>query len=198
MFRPWRASGIGPWTCVLSLEPPVLGNLIPYHAFQFSCSVLSDSLKPHGLQHARLPCPSPTPGACSDSCPSSRCCHPTIYCLYADASSHIYTSSSNSPLPPLTTLAIQLLPCHLPVRLRVLHPLFCPPPTHSPLYLHISATPTPSSQQPRPSNLGVIHSSPTPHKPYQLDFPSRSRTLPLLSISSVSTLIWATFTWGLK
>ena len=38
----------------------------------------SESLRPHGLQHARPPCPSPTPGACSDSCPSSQWCHPTI------------------------------------------------------------------------------------------------------------------------
>ena len=38
---------------------------------QFSCSVMSDSLRPHGLQHARLPCPTPTPGAYSNSCPSS-------------------------------------------------------------------------------------------------------------------------------
>ena len=45
---------------------------------QVSCSVVSDSLQPHGLQHARLPCPSPTPGACSNSCPLSQCCHPTI------------------------------------------------------------------------------------------------------------------------
>ena len=37
---------------------------------QFSRSVVSNSLRPHGLQHARLPCPSPTPRACSDSCPS--------------------------------------------------------------------------------------------------------------------------------
>ena len=44
----------------------------------FSCSVRSDSLWPHGLQHARLPCPSPSPGACSNSCPSSQRCHPTI------------------------------------------------------------------------------------------------------------------------
>ena len=43
-----------------------------------SCSVVSDSLQPRGLQHARLPCPSPTPGACSDSCPSSQWCHPSI------------------------------------------------------------------------------------------------------------------------
>ena len=39
---------------------------------------MSDSLCPHGLQHARLPCPSPTPGACSNSCPLSQWCHPTI------------------------------------------------------------------------------------------------------------------------
>ena len=45
---------------------------------QCSCSVVSDFLWPHGLQHARLPCPSPTPRAYSNSCPSSRWCHPTI------------------------------------------------------------------------------------------------------------------------
>ena len=41
-------------------------------------SVMSDSLRLHGLQHTRLPCPSPTPGDCSNSCLSSRWCHPTI------------------------------------------------------------------------------------------------------------------------
>ena len=46
-------------------------------SFQFSRSIVSDSLRPHGLQHARPPCPSPTPGACSNSCPLSRWCHPT-------------------------------------------------------------------------------------------------------------------------
>ena len=45
---------------------------------QFSCSVMSDSLRPHGLQHTRLLCPSPTPRAYSNSCPSSRWCHPKI------------------------------------------------------------------------------------------------------------------------
>ena len=45
---------------------------------QFSRSVVSDSLRSPGLQHARPPCPSPTPGACSNSCPLSRWCHPTI------------------------------------------------------------------------------------------------------------------------
>ena len=45
---------------------------------QFSHSVESYSLWPHGLQHARLPSPSPTPGACSNPCPSSQWCHTTI------------------------------------------------------------------------------------------------------------------------
>ena len=45
---------------------------------QFSRSVMSDSLRPHESQHARPPCPSPTPGVHSDSRPSSRWCHPAI------------------------------------------------------------------------------------------------------------------------
>ena len=46
--------------------------------FHFSCSVVSYSLQPPGLQHSRLPCPSPTPRACSNSCPLSSWCHLTI------------------------------------------------------------------------------------------------------------------------
>ena len=45
---------------------------------QFSCSIMSDSLRPHGLQHAKSPCPSPNPRACSNSCSSSRWCHTII------------------------------------------------------------------------------------------------------------------------
>ena len=45
---------------------------------QFSHWVVSDSLQPHGLQHTRPPCPSPTPGVYSNSCPSSQWCHPAI------------------------------------------------------------------------------------------------------------------------
>ena len=48
------------------------------HSVQFSCSVVSDSLRPHELQHTRPPCPSPTPGVHPNPCPSSRWCHPTI------------------------------------------------------------------------------------------------------------------------
>ena len=48
------------------------------YSVQFSCSVLSDTLWPHGLQHARLPCPSLFPEVGSNSCPLSQWCHPTI------------------------------------------------------------------------------------------------------------------------
>ena len=48
----------------------------------FSHSVVSDFFWPHGLQHTRLPYPSPSPGACSNSCPSSWWCHPTISSSY--------------------------------------------------------------------------------------------------------------------
>ena len=45
---------------------------------QFSCSVMSNSLQPHGLQNARFCCSPPTPGACSNTCPLSQWCHPII------------------------------------------------------------------------------------------------------------------------
>ena len=76
----------------------------------FSHSVMSDSLQPHGLQHTRLPCRSPPPGACSNSCPSSWWYHPTIsssvipfsFCLQsfpvsgAFLMSQLFTSGSQS------------------------------------------------------------------------------------------------------
>ena len=49
-----------------------------HSSVQFSCSVVSNPLQPHELQHARPPCPSPTPGVHSNSCPSSWWCHPAI------------------------------------------------------------------------------------------------------------------------
>ena len=56
---------------------------------QFSCSVVSDSLQPHRMKHVRPPCPSPTPGACSNYCPSSQWCHPTISSSVIPFSSHL-------------------------------------------------------------------------------------------------------------
>ena len=62
IFLTWKS-------CIL---PPNFGS------FRFSCSVVSDSLRPHEPQHTRPPCPSPTPGVHSNPCPLSRCCHLTI------------------------------------------------------------------------------------------------------------------------
>ena len=56
---------------------------------QFSCSVMSDSLRPHGLRHARPPCPSPTPRVHSNSCPLSWWCHPAISSSVVPFSSHL-------------------------------------------------------------------------------------------------------------
>ena len=61
-------------------QPAVKTNLGDWlvGSVQFSPSVMSNSLQPNGMQHARPPCPSPTPGVLPNSCPLSRCCHPTI------------------------------------------------------------------------------------------------------------------------
>ena len=66
---------------------------------QFSCSVVSHSLWPHGLQHARPPCPSPTPGVYLSSCPLSRWCHPTISSLVVPFSSCLQSFPASGPLP---------------------------------------------------------------------------------------------------
>ena len=68
---------------------------------QFSCSVMSDSLRPHGLQHAMLSCPSPTPGVCSDSSftsvmPSNHLilCHPLLLLLLIFPSIRVFSNKS--------------------------------------------------------------------------------------------------------
>ena len=71
----------------------VFNSWNPFHSVQFSCSVVSNSLRPHELQHTRPPCPSPTPGVHSDSRPSSPWCHPAI------SSSAVPFSSCPQSLP---------------------------------------------------------------------------------------------------
>ena len=66
---------------------------------QFSCSVMSDSLQPQRLQHARLPCPSPTSGACSNSCPLSRWCQPTISSSVIPFSSRLQSFLASESFP---------------------------------------------------------------------------------------------------
>ena len=59
----------------LLLVPSIFPSI---NSVQFSCSVVYDFLQPHGLQHARTPCPSPAPRVYPNSCPLSLWCHPTI------------------------------------------------------------------------------------------------------------------------
>ena len=66
---------------------------------QFSHSVVSNSLQPHGWQNARLPCPSPTPRACSNSCPSSRWCPPTISSYVVPFSSCLQSFPASGSFP---------------------------------------------------------------------------------------------------
>ena len=61
---------------------------------QFSRSVVSDSLQPHELQHARPPCPSKTPGVYSNSCTSSRWCHPAIVVPFSSCPRSLQASGS--------------------------------------------------------------------------------------------------------
>ena len=75
------------WTSVDTLN-------IQFGSVHFSCSVVSNLLWPHGLQHARSPCPSPTPGVYSNSCPLCQLCYPTI------SSSVVPFFSCSQSLPP--------------------------------------------------------------------------------------------------
>ena len=70
---------------------------------------MSNSLWPRGLQHAKLPCPSTTPGAYSNSCLSSRWCHPTISSSVITLSSHIHSfwASGSFPLSQFFTSGVR-------------------------------------------------------------------------------------------
>ena len=69
------------------------------HSVQFSHSVVSDSLQPHKPQHTRPPCPSPTPRAYSNSCPSSWWCHPTTSSSVVPFSSCLQPFSASGSFP---------------------------------------------------------------------------------------------------
>ena len=76
---------------------------------QFSCSVVSDSLQPHESRHARLPCPSPSPGVHSNSCPLSRWCSPTMSSSVLPFTSRLqsFPASGSFPLSQFFTLGGQ-------------------------------------------------------------------------------------------
>ena len=86
----WQLQNLADPVWTLSWENGYLNCML---LFLFSWLVRSNSLQPHGLQHARLPCPSLSPRVCSKSCPLSRWCHPTI------SSSVIPFSSCPHPFP---------------------------------------------------------------------------------------------------
>ena len=69
------------------------------YSIQLSRSVMSNSLQPHGLQHARPPCPSPTPGVYSNSCPLSRWCHLTISSSVIPFSSCLQSFAASGSFP---------------------------------------------------------------------------------------------------
>ena len=97
--NPWEASQTThcTWTTICSLVSSASKNTLSSltlpalwsSAVQFSHSLVPDSLWPHGLQHFRPPCPSPTPGVYSNSCPLSRWCHLAISSSVIPFSSHL-------------------------------------------------------------------------------------------------------------
>ena len=100
----WASTNWCFWTVVLekTLESPLdCKEIQPVHpkALLFSCSVVSDSLRPHGLQHARLPCPSLSPGVCSNSCPLSQWRHPTISFSVIPFSPHLQSFPASGSFP---------------------------------------------------------------------------------------------------
>ena len=72
---------------------------VQFSSVQFSRSVVSDSLRPHESQHARPPCPSPTPGVYPNSCPSSQWCHPTILSSVIPFYSHLQSFPASGSFP---------------------------------------------------------------------------------------------------
>ena len=102
---PWMSGGLS-YTWVATFARGVLGLEQQFRFFffffsqlyfslHFSHSVVSDSLQPHGLQHARPPCLSPTPRVYSNSCPLSRWCHPTNHLILCLPLLHLPSVSSS-------------------------------------------------------------------------------------------------------
>ena len=83
----------------LNIQKTKIMTSSPMSSVQFSCSVVSDSLRPCGLQHVRLPCPSPTPETCSNPCPLSWWYHPTISPSVVPFSSHLQYFPASGSFP---------------------------------------------------------------------------------------------------
>ena len=96
--------------CILPV-PPLLISRGTVFSVQFSRSVMSNCLWLHGLQYTKLPCSSPTPRACSNSCPSSQWCHPTISSSVIPFSSCLqsFPASGSFPMSPFFTSVAKVL-----------------------------------------------------------------------------------------
>ena len=101
-----------------------------FSSVQFGRSVVSNSLRPLGLQHARPPCPSPTPGVYSNSCPLSRGCHLTISSFVVPFSSRLqsFPASGSFPMSQFFTsggqsIGASALPSVLPMKIQDWFPL---------------------------------------------------------------------------
>ena len=94
-MRSWLLTKL---TAVIICKKHIYQIIILYQSVQFSCSVMSDSLRPHGLQHARPPCPSPTPGDYSNSCPLNQPSHPLSLLLLPSIFPSIMVFSNKSAL----------------------------------------------------------------------------------------------------
>ena len=100
----WHESAMELHSFPIPIPPPTFLSTRFYKApiSQFSSPAVSDSLGPHELQHAGLSCPSPTPGACSNSFPSSRWCYPTVSSSVVPFSSCLqsFSASGSSLMSP--------------------------------------------------------------------------------------------------
>ena len=99
------------WSIMYTI-PLCIKNNVQFTSVQFSCSVVSDSLQPHESQHARPPCPSPTPGVHSNSCPLSRWCHPAISSSVVPFSSCLQSlpASESFPMSQLFAWGFSIIP----------------------------------------------------------------------------------------
>ena len=101
-YSPWGRRKLGhDWVTLLTnvFGKTIKSLILHRNSVQSRCSVVSDSLQPHGLQHARLPCPSPTPRVYSNSCPLCWWCHPTISSSVVPFSSRLQSFPAPGSLP---------------------------------------------------------------------------------------------------
>ena len=102
ILNAWDLRGLGPGGYICDTNS-IIHVCSLFSSVQFSRSVVSDSLRPHESQHARPPCPSPTPGVHSNSRPSSRWCHPAV------SSSVVPFSSCPQSLPASESFPVSQL-----------------------------------------------------------------------------------------